>query len=79
MTPKEKAEELYKKVGGYNKQTTGLSKGSFSPVKAVDIALVAVDEVLGVLRYFNEENAFREDIKKKYWHDVKRHLIDKLV
>ena len=79
MTPKEKAEELYKKVGSYNKQTTGLSKGSFSPVKAVDIALVAVDEVLGVLRYFNEENAFREDIKKKYWHDVKRHLIDKLV
>lgn len=79
MTPKEKAEELYKKVGSYNKQTTGLSKGSFSPVKAVDIALVAVDEVLGVLRYFNEENAFREDITKKYWYDVKRHLKDKLV
>ena len=74
MTPKEKAEELYKKAGSYNKQTIGLSKGSFSPVKAVDIALVAVDEVIGVLKYFNEENAFREDITKKYWYDVKKHL-----
>lgn len=72
MTPKEKAEELYKKAGSYNKQTIGLSK-------AVDIALVAVDEVIGVLKYFNEENAYREDITKKYWYDVKRHLKEKLV
>ena len=79
MTPKEKAEELYKKAGSYNKQTIGLSKCSFSPVKAVDIALVAVDEVIGVLKYFNEENAFREDITKKYWYDVKKHLKEKLV
>lgn len=79
MTPKEKAEELYKKVDTYNKQTIGLSKGSFSPVKAVDIALVTVDEVIGVLKYFNEENAFREDITKKYWYAVKKHLKEKLV
>ena len=75
MTPKEKAEELYKKAGSFNKHSFGLNKGSFSPQKAVDIALITVDEVLGVLRYFIEENAYREDITKTYWQKVKNELI----
>lgn len=77
MEPQKKAEELYKKAGNFNKQTIGLNKGSFSPVKAVDIALITVDEVLRVLRYFNEENAYREDMTKTYWNKVKNELIKK--
>ena len=78
MTPKEKAEELYKTAGSFNKQSIGYAKGSFSPVKAVDIAIITVDEVLGVLRYFNEENAYREDITRAYWQKVKNELKNKL-
>lgn len=75
MSPKEKAEELYKKAGSLNKQSIGFNKDSFSPIKAVDIALITVDEVYGILRYFIEENAYREDITKSYWRKVKNELI----
>ena len=81
MTAEEKAKELldkmnvvhYMKLTGENSNSEGLPISMYdSQIK--QCALIAVDEILKVLRYFNEENAYREDITKAYWHKVKTEI-----
>lgn len=79
MTPKEKAQELYEKTGGFNKQTIGLNKGSFSIVKAVNIAMITVDEI--IQEYENKIISGRPShfgALKNYWIEVKNELINKI-
>lgn len=40
-------------------------------------ALITVGEILCILPFFNEDNAFRESMKKSYWIKV-RNEIEKL-
>jgi len=79
MTPKEKSDALYEKAGNYNLQSVGFNKGSFSPIKAIDIALITVDEIyslpnLKVGRFEGEEDI---EMYYSYWEDVKKCLIKK--
>ena len=67
MTPKEKAAELLKLV----KQ----KDNAFDKQQQKNCAVVVCDEVLGVLRYFIEDNAYREDITRTYWNKVKNEVL----
>jgi hypothetical protein len=74
MTEKEKAKELVGKFwvnadGGFLNDKKKLTKS------AINCAITSVDEVIGVLRYFNPDNAYRNDIKKSYWQEVKKELL----
>lgn len=37
-------------------------------------ALVSLDLTIENLRYFNPENAYREDMKRSYWIEVRKEL-----
>jgi len=79
MTPKEKAQSLYEKAGSFNKQNIGLNKGSFPIVKAVDIAMMTVDEI--IQEYENKIISGRPSHfggLRNYWVEVKNELINKI-
>lgn len=78
MTPKTKADDLLDKVNG--KHITKQEWENASEYARKDLvrkANIIIDEVLGVLRYFNEDNAYREDITRTYWNKVKYELTKK--
>ena len=75
MTAQAQAKELmdkmnvvhYMKLIGENSNSEGLPISMYdSQIK--QCALIAVDEILKVLRFFNE------DITKAYWHKVKTEI-----
>lgn len=74
MTEKEKAKELVGKFwvnadGGFSNDKKTLTKS------AINCAITCVEEMIQVLRYFNPDNAYRDDIKKSYWQEVKKELL----
>ena len=81
MDPQEKAKELlkkmnvihYMKLGGINSNSKGLPV-SMHDDQIKECALNCVDEVLQRLMYSLEENAYRDDMTKKYWHKVKQEI-----
>jgi len=72
MTPKEKAQQIF--------ITFQYIPHKFKEEKRMKnydakfCAIVSVENTIQVLRYFNEENAFRDDMKKSYWIKVKKEL-----
>ena len=75
MTPKEKAEQLYKTAGSFCK--TGLRRdASFSRQKAVDIAMITVAEIIELRKgYFDCTNPMNDE---SYWQLVRDCLIEKI-
>ena len=73
MTPQEKAVELYNKYEQLGKDfTRGVSMAEF----AKKCALIAVDEILTVIK-FNEKQNFRlliDNMKVLYWQEVKQEI-----
>ena len=69
---KEKAIELYKQFGGFNKISVGLHKGTFSKQKAIDCAMILVDEVIKENKLFPYNTIFYERID--FWKKVKVEL-----
>lgn len=70
MTPKEKAFELYKKYGSFVRTGIG-AKRTFSRQKAVDIAIVAINDIIEVIQYMAESD---EPDKIPFWLAVKDEL-----
>ena len=74
MTPKDKAEELVKKM--YSVHSNSASDITFNFAK--QCALVAVDEVINSAPFFcydDEDNFYRSVIDaKQYWEQVKQEI-----
>lgn len=71
MTPKKKAEEL---VNQHLNGVRNKYQKDYHIVTAKKAAQITINEIVGVLRYFIEENAYREDIKKSYWIEVRKEI-----
>ena len=75
MKSKEKAEQLYQKSGSFCKIGMGRNT-SFSRQKAVDIAMITVDEMLELRKgYFDCTNPMNDE---SYWQLVRNYLIKKI-
>lgn len=72
MTAKDKASFL---VTQFIKHSKG-DKETKPIQSAKECAKICVDEVLQRLGYLNEENAYRDDMKKSYWNKVKQEIND---
>jgi hypothetical protein len=73
MTPKEKAVELYNKYEQLGKDfTRGVSMAEF----AKQCALIAVDEILTVVKYYEKQNCrlLIDNMKVLYWQEVKQEI-----
>lgn len=64
MTPKEKAEEIWMKLFQKQIEVTGNGDGNL----CVELALIAVDEILNVI----ENNCLEYD--DNYWEEVKNEI-----
>jgi len=69
---KEKAIELYQQFGQFNKISIGFNKGTFSKQKAVDCAMILVDQVIEENKLFPYNTIFYERIV--FWKEVKVEL-----
>lgn len=82
MTPKEKAEELLKKMLGKNpNRQDGISR--IDVIQAKQCALLAVDEILNlyhpyVIVYKSFEDNVMEDMTQEYYWKQVKHEIEKL-
>jgi len=73
MTPKEKAVELYNKYEQLGKDfTKGVSMAEF----AKQCALIAVDEILTVVKFYEKQNCrlLIDNMKVLYWQEVKQEI-----
>lgn len=65
MTPKEKAEELADKYWNLNYDWDGVTKDEW----AKEGALIAIDEILKVVSFYNDTQA-----EITYWQEVKQEI-----
>jgi len=73
MTPQEKAVELYNKYEQLGKDfTRGVSMAEF----AKQCALIAVDEILTVVKFYEKQNCrlLIDNMKVLYWQEVKQEI-----
>jgi hypothetical protein len=73
MTPKEKAVELYNKYEQLGKDfTRGVSMADF----AKECALIAVDEILTIVKFYEKQNCrlLIDNMKVLYWQEVKQEI-----
>jgi len=71
MTPKEKAKEL---VDLHLNGVRNRFQKDYHLITAKKNALITVNEMIGILRYWFEDNAYREDMKKSYWIEVRKEI-----
>ena len=67
MTPKEKAQELFNKYLEIN----------YHYYQAKDCALIAVDEIIGIIPYEKRQRAFIDAYYRNntsYWQEVKKEI-----
>lgn len=75
MNYKKKAEEIYQEH--YNSTIAMMRTIGERHQYAIFASKITVSNIITVLQYFNEDNAYRDDMKKSSWIKV-RNAIDKL-
>ena len=75
MNYKNKAEEIYKEH--YDTTVSMYKTPGERHYYAIAASKITVGNIISLLQYFNEENAYRDDMKKSSWIKV-RNQIDKL-
>ena len=67
MTPKEKAEELYKKIYTIHP--------NIYPLTAIKCALIAVDEIIPIVESYEEALSLSQQSGEvEYWNEVKEEI-----
>jgi len=73
MTPKEKAKEL---VDNFRLNVLDYEGSGLNSFKAKQCALIAVDEILTVVKFYEKQNCrlLIDNMKVLYWQEVKQEI-----